>query len=1179
MSKTHRATRALALCAFAALLLAPLPASTINGDDVFLLTTSVAPNVILLFDNSDSMAQIEWHPAFDQSVVPTGCADFADATQYDAGPDLANQETHCGNTRNLYDPTDAKTPTVLWWGRYLNWYFSDAADAYATEIETAEVADLGCNKTSEYPDKFRRTRGQAAKETMLTVLCIAEPLDVRFGLANFRDREDGPPEDANGGYVGVELDRSNPSHASELESHIKNTVMGTDSPLAEALFQVYTYFMPRVLTDMPKGADGILSFPRYQYAKDGDWEALSTKWTADPMEYPCQKTYVVVVTDGTPDRDDFDLELTLDEATGFASFPSLIGDYHDEGGDGVADAELPGNPEETSWYLDDIAKYMQDNDFRPDADFPDDQVIDVYTVGFASDATTNSFLQMTADVGNGIFFEAKDGEALALALLAALNDIIEKSRSFTAATVPSARTADGGAFFNSFFLPSGSSAFWQGHLRAWTIDAAGDILDANGDCAVLDPDPGECNSGVFKPICVAGPAPDCAVPFWDAGEEIPAQASRELKVSLRVSGTPTLLDFDDSLLAADLTIATFATPPAPAPNSALYPVHGSSALNAEGLADEVVYYARGCHFGTGVSSADVATPTACVERPWLLGDIFHSNPIVITHPRQFILEPSYRAFGQAYEDRSRVILAGTNAGWLEAFHAGDYDTDTDKYDAGSGTERFGFMPWQLRKTIKQQPIDFPTSRTHYVDGALQAADVWIHPTPTTSAKAANGAEWRTILVGGLRGGGSQYFALDLTNPDGITGPHGSVLPYPGYQWEFPDENDSGGDLARMGETWGTPVITKVRLEVVDDKGPGNRGYERWVAIVTAGYHPESDPNPTEVTGLASASYVDDASEGRAIYMLDIKTGEVLAQKTFTGNSSDCPNADDVDSEKNMCFAFVASPSVLDLNFDGFADVVYAVDMGGQVFKWVISALGEDRVNDGSGLRTQPSWPFRRFFKAPTASFGGDSYYKNLFFPPAASMIGGQLWLGFGSGERLHIGYPGDGDADDPDADDENNRFWVMTDLDPFESAGLAELDEGDLTDVTGNEAAATFSTRGYYFKVPDGEKFVTNVEIFVGDIIAASFTPATGSDVCTARGDAKLYAFNVRNGEGQFKDDSDDPTRGLAIGTGLPTDPKISIGVGGTDTRIIIEKSGADFESEAGKDVDVGGRLLYWRER
>ena len=34
-----------------------------SGDDIFLLTTSVSPLVVLLLDNSESMQHVEWHPA------------------------------------------------------------------------------------------------------------------------------------------------------------------------------------------------------------------------------------------------------------------------------------------------------------------------------------------------------------------------------------------------------------------------------------------------------------------------------------------------------------------------------------------------------------------------------------------------------------------------------------------------------------------------------------------------------------------------------------------------------------------------------------------------------------------------------------------------------------------------------------------------------------------------------------------------------------------------------------------------------------------------------------------------------------------------------------------------------------------------------------------------------------
>ena len=47
---------------------------------------------------------------------------------------------------------------------------------------------------------------------------------------------------------------------------------------------------------------------------------------------------------------------------------------------------------------------------------------------------------------------------------------------------------------------------------------------------------------------------------------------------------------------------------------------------------------------------------------------------------------------------------------------------------------------------------------------------------------------------------------------------------------------------------------------------------------------------------------------------------------------------------------------------------------------------------------------------------------------------------------------------------------------------------------------------------------------------------------------------------------------------GLPTDPRVSVGVGGKDNRVYIEKSGADLESWQEEDIPAGARLLYWRE-
>ncbi|MCZ6824213.1 MAG: PilC/PilY family type IV pilus protein, partial [Gemmatimonadetes bacterium] len=589
----------------------------------------------------------------------------------------------------------------------------------------------------------------------------------------------------------------------------------------------------------------------------------------------------------------------------------------------------------------------------------------------------------------------------------------------------------------------------------------------------------------------------------------------------------------------------------------------------EGLADEVVAFARGCAFGTGVGSADVAVPAACATRPAVLGDVFHSNPTVVRHPKAGHTNASYAAFKTAYETRSRVLYAGTNGGFLHGFHAGDWGlwngvANPPLYNEGSGQELFGLMPWEPRQGIKNQPVDDPTARTYFVDGSPQVADMWLYSNPTTSAKLASGSEWRTVLVGGLRQGGHHYYAVDITNPNGVMGPAGN-LPYPGYLWEFPREDDPDdvadpdSFLPYMGQTWGEPILTRVRVKVgLDDNG--GFGYERWVAIVTGGYDPTGNPND-------SANYDINGTRGRAIYILDAKTGEVLAEKKFDSGAAD--------AQQYMMSAIPSTPAVYDIDFDGYADLIYVGDLQGNLFKWVIHEIGEDRVNDGSGVRTQPNWTFRRFFVAPIEKVGPDSFFKSFFFPPAGALLRGKLYLAVGTGERADISYEG------IDAKDENNRFYVMSDLDPGEIKvpPFADLTEADLTDVTGIETATVVANRGFYFIARDGEKFVTNTEIFSSVVIAASFTPTNTGEPCTARGEATLYAFHLLTGEGYFRDAADNPVRDLAIGAGLPSDPKTSVGPDGKDNRVIIETSGTDIMSFEGDDIKLEASGVYWRQQ
>jgi type IV pilus assembly protein PilY1 len=275
----------------------------------------------------------------------------------------------------------------------------------------------------------------------------------------------------------------------------------------------------------------------------------------------------------------------------------------------------------------------------------------------------------------------------------------------------------------------------------------------------------------------------------------------------------------------------------------------------------------------------------------------------------------------------------------------------------------------------------------------------------------------------------------------------------------------------------------------------------------------------------------------------------------------------------------STPAVLDTDADGFADVVFIGDLGGNLWKWVIHPIGEDRANDGSGVRTQPNWKFHKFFQASTATQSGTVYYKNLFQPPAAALVNNKLWLAFGSGERAAIGFLGRGATVD-----DNNRYYVLNDPDPLlTGATPAALTEASLTNITTVGTTVT-STRGYYFKVAEGEKFVTTSVIFAGKVIAGSFLPSQlkagdpGFDPCTQRGSGNLYKFNLTTGVGDYRDASNNESRYTSLGTGLPTDPKVSIGVGGDDNKIVIQKSGTEIEILDTDDASFGRGIIYWRE-
>ena len=1175
--------RSLGALALLAALLAPGSAG--RADDTVLFSTSIAPNVMVITDNSGSMENIAWHPSFDPTLSAASYSCNAVAADQNISSDTS--QTHCGITRTLY--ADSNLSNTIWERAYVNWYFSldstiPAQQTILTELAAAANGTYSnCLGGGTY-SKYRRSRITALQDILRDVICQVNAAgSVRFGLAQFRDNS-GFDSDPEGGHVTVPIANYSAAQDTALQGQINNLSPDTWTPLGETLYQIYTYFMSRTQADRPFGKDGTTRFPNYSFSTSdaGEGGAFTNSPPASPVQYHCQKNFVILITDGEPTKDDFDTDATgpgggtrID--LGFSSFvANLIGDY------ATGDvAPGPGSPpeedcpygDECAFYLDDIAKFMQDNDFRPD--LTGVQNIDVYTVGFTTAGLANQLLQSAATLGHGQFYSSSSAEQLTTDLISAITDIIQKSQAFTAATVPATRTADQGNFYSTFFIPSGSNPFWEGHIKNFTLNAAGEIRDANGACAVQDPVVGQCKEG---------PILGTAVPHWDAADAMPAPVGGTTR-SLYTSVGATRTDWNTTSISAANLGVTF-PPPVTYPNS--------GAANAEDLADEIVQYIRGCEFGTGVSNS-------CLERvradgnPRTLGDIFHSDPIVVGPPNTGIRETSYVSFATTYGTRERLLMTGANDGFLHAFSAGTWvgPPATGAYDRGNGVEKFGYMPWYARTRIKNLPVDTGARDFYFVDGSPSAADVWFYPTSTTAPlnifpppTTKSASDWKTVVIGSMRQGGPVYFALDATDP-GSSG-------YPGYLWEFPRETETRhfGDAAYtysayMGEGWSDAVIARVKVAIPGDVSGGH--YERWVAIFGMGYDPTGDPNHVAYDASNTSTT---SRKGRGVVMVDVKTGRVLAAHFYHHN--DAQSGVGMNSggagRSDMRYAFASAPAVIDADFDGYADLVYIGDLGGNLWKWVIQPIGEDTVNPISGgndadtNKLQSAWSFGKLFEAPSTTVGGSTYYKSFFFPPAVTYYGQQLWLAVGTGERAN---PSLTDRDTSGTAD-NNRFYAIKDPDTYAlpnmaplrspTGGTAHIVESDLSDLSTTTGCPNVAGQGYFIVGRDGEKWVTEVDIIAFYVLAGSFTPTGSTDPCDSGGTSTLYIFRVYCGEGAFPSNTGADQRRIELGDGMPTSARLSLGDDSNDVYVMTSENVVK-KPPTPPFPPRGEGIFYWRER
>jgi type IV pilus assembly protein PilY1 len=278
-------------------------------------------------------------------------------------------------------------------------------------------------------------------------------------------------------------------------------------------------------------------------------------------------------------------------------------------------------------------------------------------------------------------------------------------------------------------------------------------------------------------------------------------------------------------------------------------------------------------------------------RTKLLGDIVGSKASVVGPPSMPLSDgpnPGYGAFKKKWEARPTVVYIGANDGMMHAIQ-GDV---TEKLTPPGGTELFTYVPSALFQGPNATPnvdglasLGNPSFQHHFMVNATPSVyDVDVAHTYGASASA--GSDWRSILIGGLGKGGRSYYAIDVTDPVGMSvGAGGSEVKVANkVLWEFTDTD--------LGYTYGDPIVAKT-LKF------------GWVVIVPSGYN-----NP----------------DGKGyLFIINPLTGKLL-EKVSTG----------VGSPANSAGLAYANSFVTDYA-DGTIDAVYAGDLLGNVWRWDVTA--------------------------------------------------------------------------------------------------------------------------------------------------------------------------------------------------------------------------------------------------
>ena len=723
------------------------------------------------------------------------------------------------------------------------------------------------------------------------------------------------------------------------------------------------------------------------------------------------------------------------------------GNYEDGSSNTLADVAM-------HYYEHDLADSI-DNKVRPQEgiDLATHQHMVTYTIAFGLDGTLDTTMDPAApgfpgwpvpvrntnttvdDMwhaaynGRGLYLSAQDPQQLADSLDAALSDIAKRTATAAAVSINSAKLTTESIVYLANFNTNG----WQGDLRAFKIKT-----DAQGN---LDP------TGELE-----------ALPVWSAADELNSRTSA--RNMMTYNGTDGV-----ELAWGNLTLAQQA----------------DLRTNPSGGTDDV---ATGQARLDYVKSNELVNNNATYsgynfrQRQSLLADLVNSGPVYVGQPA--LNWPDKAPFptdvGERYsdfkngpaKDRTPVVYAGSNGGFMHGFDASSDDT-------AYGQEKMAYAANFLFSSNTNEGL-------HYLSDPTYAHRYYNDLTPSVS-DVYDGNDWQTVLVSGVRGGGRGIFALDVTDPDLLDDPASNAANV--VMWEFTNADDPD-----MGFSYSRPQI-----------GLSNEP-NTWVAIFGNGYNATGD-------GRAKLFIVKihKSAGGNWIYGTDYKTIDAW---TVAADGNNNP-ADDVDGDgDNDDRNGLGTPALADIDGNGTIDRAYAGDLNGKMWAFDLSGdfaswdLDYGRplftTNGNEAITAQPT-----LSRHPTVSTDGTNDPNLMVF--------------FGSGQFLVEG----------DKITNNTQHFYGVWDNGAEAGGLDETRlqrqtyENGYVDVFGNPVRVLTRTpvdyltpapsgkRGWFFDLPDSRERSITRPVVRGDVVFFN-TYVPDTDPCEPQGYGYRMAVDIING-------------------------------------------------------------------